>query len=112
MENLKEIFFYYERAACFVAKSRYEVAQGHTCLKTRHAGKESDGSSQKQALKSTISSRGKGREEGAFDFDEAEDESNICFLKGSDGLYGINAELSSLSTSTEAHTMPINEYIT
>lgn len=31
-ENISEIFSYCERAACFVAKSAYEVAQGHICF--------------------------------------------------------------------------------
>lgn len=111
MENLDEIFFNCERTACFVAKYTYEVAQGHICLRMGCADRKSHGSSQKQPLKSTISSRGKGRLQGAFDFDEAEDASNICFLKGNDRLYGINIELNCLPASTEAHTTPINEYI-
>lgn len=39
--------------------------------------KKSNGSLQKQPLKSTVSSRGKGKEQGAFDFDEMEDASFI-----------------------------------
>lgn len=49
--------------------------------------------------------------EGGFYFEEEEDARNICFLKGSDGLYGINVELNCLSFSTEAHLTPINEFI-
>lgn len=70
---------------------------------------EKECSSQKQPLQSTVSSGGKGREQRAFDFKEVEDASNICFLKGNDGLYGI--ELNCLSASTGAHTTPMNEYI-
>jgi len=77
----------------------------------RCAGKKSNDSSQKQPLKSTISSRGKGREQGSFDFDEAEDESNICFLKCDDRLYGMDVALNCPPASTEAHIMPISEYV-
>lgn len=104
-------FSYDEKAACFIAKFTYEVAQGHICLRMGCADKKSNGSSQNQPLKSTMSSRGKGKEQGAFEFDEVEDSSNICFLKGNDRLYGVNVELNCLSASTEAHTTPINEYI-
>lgn len=42
---------------------------------------------------------------------EEEDARDICFLKGSDVLYGINVELNCLSVSTEAHPTPIKEFI-
>lgn len=97
-------FFYCKNAAgfCFLA----EVAHGHIYLRIGCADKKSNRSSQNQPLKSTISSRGKGRAQETFDFDEVVDVSNIRFLKGNEGLYGVNVELNCLSASTETHTTP------
>lgn len=113
-KTIMRIFFFFfccERGVCFAEKSTYEVAQGDICLRMRCTARKSNGSSQQKPPKASISSRGEGRKQGAFDFDEAEDACTMCFLKGNEGLYSINVELNCLSTSTEAHTATVNEYI-
>lgn len=99
-----------ERAACFVEKFACELAESFMPQDGMCRQKKKQWQLSKTTTEIHFFIQRKGAE-GGFYFEEEEDARNICFSKGSDGLYGINVELNCLSFSTEAHLTPINEFI-